>query len=362
VETAIDSLFLLEVLTMFVASPARSRFFKSMFNVIDVLACLPLVLRVAISFNLPRPGSTGSLWLAHWVLVCAVPVVRLLKTLRRFEKFPLLVMSIKLAAEALPILLYTLVVLTLTFAAAIYAVEPRDNVPSVPTAVWLVLVTTTTVGYGDVTPQSPAGSVIVGCLVVMSVLYMAMPLGIVGEAFNKVWRDRDRIVLLERTRLRLNQWGFAPKDIPAIFQYFDTHDNGYVDLIEFTRMMSEMGIGLSEDRIHQLFEVFDPDGHGYIDDKVFVRVLFPDAFYRLYGMRPSIERTSMWKEIEHDYQSEARKSRAWRSMDSNEDLDELASPRCTTKPACPRKSTTSFRVSTKSAGSLISISSSPKGW
>lgn len=42
-------------------------------------------------------------------------------------------------------------------ATMIYLVEERDNIPSMPHAMWLALVTMTTVGYGDYYPTSVAG-------------------------------------------------------------------------------------------------------------------------------------------------------------------------------------------------------------
>ena len=86
----------------------------------------------------------------------------------------LLVEAMRLSAQALPILLFVLAFLTLGFSAAIFIVEPESNIPSLGTAMWLTIVTMTTVGYGDVTPESGWGSVLVAVLVIASVLFMAM--------------------------------------------------------------------------------------------------------------------------------------------------------------------------------------------
>merc|ERR1712176_933063 len=76
----------------------------------------------------------------------------------------------------------------------------------------------TTVGYGDVIPISLPGSIITSALIVITVLYMAVPLGIIGNAFTQTWNDRDRILLTHRTRDRLRQWGYGARDIPVLFQ------------------------------------------------------------------------------------------------------------------------------------------------
>jgi hypothetical protein len=45
-----------------------------------------------------------------------------------------------------------------------YLVESRDDIQTLPHAVWLARVTATTVGYGDVTPDTQAGHEVVGIL------------------------------------------------------------------------------------------------------------------------------------------------------------------------------------------------------
>merc|ERR1719464_2331721 len=122
----------------------------------------------------------------------------------------------------------------------------------------------TTVGYGDTVPKSPAGSCIVAVLVICSVLYMAMPLGIIGQAFTEVWADRDRILLVERTKLQLTKWGYKAQDIPALFDWFDEDGDGQLTIAEFTQMMNSMRVGLKEKRLCELFQSFDGDGSGTI--------------------------------------------------------------------------------------------------
>merc|ERR1711874_350023 len=112
-------------------------------------------------------------------------------------------------------------------------------------------------------------------LIICGTLYMAIPFGIVGGSFNRVWEDRDRLLLMQRTRDRLRQWGYTPQDIPELFYAFDMNKNGDLSLKEFCKMLSEMQLGISEERIVALFQTFDVDGSGSIDAREFVRALFP---------------------------------------------------------------------------------------
>jgi len=183
--------------------------------------------------------------------------------------------------EALPVLLFTLLVITLVFSTAIYMVEPRHNIETLPRAMWLVMVTMTTVGYGDVTPESVAGSLLVAVLVIGSVLYMAMPIGIIGEAFTRVWQDRDRILLMEQARERLVSWGFTCSDVSVLFESFDQNRNGQLNYNEFYRMIRSMNIGLPDERIVKLFNHFDVGQNGFILQDNFIQVLFPSSYHMI---------------------------------------------------------------------------------
>jgi len=203
-ELSIDLIFLIEAFVRCLVSPDRWEFCTNTYNMFDIIGIVPLVMRIClwviVGLRLPEEEDGGWLVFLRSFLLLIVPTMRLLKTLRWFEKFHLVVCAFEACLEALPILLWPLVLITLVFSSLIYSVEPEDNITSLPKAMWLTVVTMTTVGYGDVTPNTSAGSIIVGILVICSVLYMAMPLGIIGHAFTEIWQERDRILLMKRTR------------------------------------------------------------------------------------------------------------------------------------------------------------------
>eukprot|EP00448_Togula_jolla_P026748 CAMPEP_0170647120 /NCGR_PEP_ID=MMETSP0224-20130122/44018_1 /TAXON_ID=285029 /ORGANISM="Togula jolla, Strain CCCM 725" /LENGTH=95 /DNA_ID=CAMNT_0010978531 /DNA_START=100 /DNA_END=384 /DNA_ORIENTATION=- len=94
----------------------------------------------------------------------------------------------------------------------------------------------TTVGYGDVSPETTWGYFLVSALIISSALYMAIPLGIVGNAFSKVWEDKDRLLLMQRTRGRILQGGYSAQDIPELFQLFSKNE-GHLTLNMFRKMI-----------------------------------------------------------------------------------------------------------------------------
>jgi hypothetical protein len=229
-----DALFLCEVLSRFILCPNHKAFFCSYYNWIDMLAAAPILVRsICPGFRTPLYAEHGDS-MERLVLVCVAPILRLLKFLRHFEKIHVLRSAFAQSMEALPVLLYIYIILALVFSVLIYFVEPRNNIPTFPQAIWLSIVTMTTVGYGDIVPVDYRGFFVVSVLVITSMLFMAMPLGIIGSAFTEVWSNRDAVLLISRTREHLVKWGYSAQDIPLLFAMADSDGDGELELDEFT--------------------------------------------------------------------------------------------------------------------------------
>jgi len=281
-ELGFDTIFVMELILRYIVSPTTGVFIQNPYNIIDIFASTPLALRpacLAESLNCQE----GALSVAF--LYCVTPVVRMLKTLRHFQQFHLFISLLSLTREALSVLLFVLSVIVLTCSSIVYLVEPRSNIESIPVAIYFVITTISTVGFGDITPQSSLGTVAISGIIVCSVLYMAMPIGIIGNAFTQIWSDRDRILLTLKMRDRLTQWGYTAADINKLFQHFDANGSGELDLQEFRTMMTEMHIGISDERVLDLFESFDRDGNGVIDPKECTRALFPSTYHEIYSRK-----------------------------------------------------------------------------
>ncbi|KAF7977194.1 hypothetical protein HWV62_4441 [Athelia sp. TMB] len=58
---------------------------------------------------------------------------------------------------------------------------------SIPAAAWFVIVTITTVGYGEITPRSFLGRLVTLPLLVFGLLLIALPSFVLGREFSLVW-------------------------------------------------------------------------------------------------------------------------------------------------------------------------------
>jgi hypothetical protein len=266
IECSFDVIFIVEVLIPWAVCPNHCGFLQSPYNWLDLAVAGPLVFRVMIYFTMTEENSTSlERFLVDLFLFCFVPILRQLKALRMFPNLALVSHALSKSKEALEVPLFFLLLLVLVFSTALYAAEDRENITGMPHAMWFVIVSVTTVGYGDTIPRTWMGRTIGAWLAVIGVMYMAMPLTIVGQAFNDTWKRRDHIILLERLRQRVRQWGYTETDLYAMFKRYDLDGSEDLDQMEFNIMAKDMRLGLSESAVSKLFNLFDEDGGGTID-------------------------------------------------------------------------------------------------
>jgi hypothetical protein len=273
VQLAIEASFLTELVARFSCSPHVGIFWKDFYNIIDFVSAVPLLFRCwAIGQTNHFAATTSS---EFQLMLGIVPVLRLLRFLRHFETFQLLLSAFKASVDALPVLIFTQVLMCLSFAAFIYYFEPRDDITSLPIAVYFVMVTLTTVGFGDISPVTTGGRICVVLLMFLGPLYMAMPIGIVGKAFGDIWEDRHRLLLMQRMRSRVVNAGYTSQDLRRMFALLDSDGNGMMDYEEFTSMLDVMQINIEAKFVTQVFESFDQDDEGSIGFDSLLRGLFP---------------------------------------------------------------------------------------
>ncbi|MBN8994696.1 MAG: ion transporter [Rhizobiales bacterium] len=150
---------------------------------IDLVALLPFVLQQFADVNLR--------------VLLLVRLLRLFKLARYSTGFQALFEALRRERHALLACLLILISVVLVFAALMYTVE-RDAQPavfgSIPQAMWWAMETVTTVGYGDVIPQTPLGRVIGGLTMIAGIVMLALPVAIIATSFAEVIRQRGFVV------------------------------------------------------------------------------------------------------------------------------------------------------------------------
>lgn len=147
------------------------RYALSFFGVVDFLAIFPAY--VSLLFF-------GSVYLS---------VVRVLRVLRIFRVLGLpqftreaasLSSSLYTSRRKIMVFLLTVVTLVVIIGALMYMIEGEQRgFTSIPVSVYWAIVTLTTVGYGDISPQTSLGQFLASAVMILGYSIIAIPTGIV---------------------------------------------------------------------------------------------------------------------------------------------------------------------------------------
>jgi voltage-gated potassium channel len=142
--------------------------------IVDLLAVLPSLL------------ALGDLDLRVLRMLRLARLVRIAKLTRFSIAVQTLQRVLVAKAPDLLSLLFMLVIALIVSSAAMYHLEyeAQPNVfSSIPATMWWGIVTLTTIGYGDMTPVTPAGRVLGGFIAILGIGMFALPAGLLGAAF-----------------------------------------------------------------------------------------------------------------------------------------------------------------------------------
>jgi hypothetical protein len=164
---------------------------------------------------------------------------------------------------------------------ALYYVERLDNTatqhfPDVGNAVWFMVVTFSTVGYGDVVPATTGGQLITTIGILCGVTFMAMPITIVGNEFSHVWDERQTTHIARSIQTGMLEAGLRPADIIKKFLDSDADGDGQMSIEEFISTLASLKMRLRLSEARRVFKVFDEDSSGTVSYQEFCHVVFPE--------------------------------------------------------------------------------------
>jgi hypothetical protein len=206
IELVCMAVFMLELGLRLWSCPERASFFRQPLNVIDALAILPYFLELAVTSSGSTSGSS---------IVRVIRLIRIFRVFKISRYLPWLRVfsnALYLSAQPLIMLLLMIFLASVLFSSAIYYAErgvwdagrgewlrvapdgsnSTSPYQSIPESFWWTIVTMTTVGYGDVTPVTPAGRFVAMLAALSGILVLAIPVSIISTNFNAEFSQMAR--------------------------------------------------------------------------------------------------------------------------------------------------------------------------
>jgi len=183
-EWAFTLLFTGEYLLRLACLRRPARYARSFFGLVDLLAILPTYASAVI------PG-------AQYLLVVRVlrilRIFRVLKLAHHLAEAEVLSRALYASRRKVTVFLFTVFTLVVIMGSLMYLIEGEEHgFSSIPRSVYWAIVTLTTVGYGDISPQTSLGQALAAVVMVLGYAIIAVPTGIVTVELSAAVRGSRR--------------------------------------------------------------------------------------------------------------------------------------------------------------------------
>ncbi|WP_179335542.1 ion transporter [Winogradskyella costae] len=183
-EWIVTILFSVEYILRIVSVKKPLKYIFSPFGIIDFLSTIPMYL----SFFF-----VGSQALVTLRALRLLRVFRILKLARYLGASNQLKDSIIASRVKIMVFLFAVMISSVIFGTIMYLVEGEANgFDNIPKSVYWCVVTLTTVGFGDIAPQTALGQLITTFIMILGYGIIAVPTGIVSAEYVKTSQKADK--------------------------------------------------------------------------------------------------------------------------------------------------------------------------
>jgi voltage-gated potassium channel len=188
-EWAFTILFTLEYFLRIVSTRRPTRYIFSFYGLIDLFAILPSYL------SLPFPGTQYLLIIR---ILRLLRIFRILKLTEYSSASTVITTALRASSKKISVFITALVLLITVIGGLVYVVEGEANgFTDIPTSMYWAVVTLTTVGYGDLAPQTALGKFLASIVMIMGYGIIAVPTGIVTAELARVGKGVSTQVCTE---------------------------------------------------------------------------------------------------------------------------------------------------------------------
>jgi voltage-gated potassium channel len=176
-EWIITIFFSLEYIARIISIKKPWKYIFSFYGVIDFVSTIPLYLSYILA------GSQVLLAVRAFRLL---RVFRILKLVKFIGEASQLQSALKASRTKIAVFIYVVLILSVILGTLMYLIEGDEaGFTSIPTSIYWTIVTLTTVGYGDIAPQTPLGQFLATVIMILGYGIIAVPTGIVTAEFSR---------------------------------------------------------------------------------------------------------------------------------------------------------------------------------
>ena len=180
-EWLFTGIFAIEYLLRLYCSPKPLRYAFSFYGLIDLVAVLPAILALFV---------TSAQYLMLIRVVRVLRVFRILKLTPYLTQANFLLVAMRGSQKKITVFFACIMILVIIFGGIMYLVEgPEHGFTSIPKGIYWAIVTLTTVGYGDISPQTPLGQAIASLVMIAGYSIIAVPTGIFTAEMANAMRE-----------------------------------------------------------------------------------------------------------------------------------------------------------------------------
>ena len=150
------------------------KYAKSFYGIIDLVSILPTYLSLLF---------TGAQTLMVIRALRLFRVFRIFKLAHFLKEGHLIISALKASRAKITVFLVFILLVVMIMGSLMYLIESEANTgfTSIPRSIYWAIVTLTTVGYGDIAPQTAFGQFIAAAIMIMGYVVIAVPTGIVSS-------------------------------------------------------------------------------------------------------------------------------------------------------------------------------------
>ncbi|KKH47876.1 ion transporter [Methanosarcina sp. 1.H.A.2.2] len=164
-------LFTVEYLLRLICVGRPLKYATSFFGIIDLLAILPTYLGLLL------PGGRYLLVIRSLRLL---RIFRVLKLAQYLGEAELLMRALHASRRKITLFLFTVLNLVVILGSMMYVIEGAESgFTSIPRSIYWAIITLTTVGYGDIVPETNLGQALASFIMIIGYSIIAVPTGIV---------------------------------------------------------------------------------------------------------------------------------------------------------------------------------------